>query len=80
MRKPKAKFLCCFNKSLFLKLFTTNNKVPIDVQISFNNWPIKKSSVDMTEIINSGSAANVRNIRQQKTIMKMIINRTLSQS
>lgn len=79
MRKPKAKFLCCFNKSLFLKLFTTNNEVSIDVQISSNNWPIKKSNVDITEIMNSG-AANVRNIRRQKTIMKMIINRTPSQS
>ena len=49
MRKPKASFLCYFNKNLFPKLFITNNDVPVNMQISSDNWPIlrRKSSVSV---------------------------------
>lgn len=37
IRKPKASFLCYFNKSLFPKLFITNYNVLVNMQISSDN-------------------------------------------
>ena len=60
MSKPKASFLCYFNKNLFPKLFITNNDVPVNMQISSDNWPIlrRKSSVSVPLWYNKDKSEN----------------------